>query len=149
MNHTMRADLTAGSLIALIGVLMAIGQTVAQADDAYLKQDGTSWTLGTSCVQKVIVLEDGKFLGRSYKAGPTGTELAPKGGADEFAFSLGDGGAVSSSSGGWKLVGSKRIPAHWPDQAARPCKTPPPDCIEMRTDLRQGKLQLDITIERD
>ena len=112
-------------VVLSLGAVAQSADGPQQAGDAYLKRDGTSWTLGTCRVQKVVVLEDGKFLQRSYKAGPTGIELVPKGGSDEFAFSLGDGGTVTSSSGGWKFVGSKR------------------------TDLRQGELQLDITLERD
>ncbi|MCL5098316.1 MAG: hypothetical protein M1608_12480 [Candidatus Omnitrophica bacterium] len=92
--------------------------------DAYVRQQGSQWTMGTSALEKVVALEGGQFRLTSLKNKSSGYELIPAGAeSDEFLVSLGtaadqwDGGR-----GGWQLVGTQ----------------------ERR--LAQGELQLDITL---
>ncbi|HEY4283980.1 MAG TPA: hypothetical protein VGM62_13015, partial [Chthoniobacterales bacterium] len=99
----------------------------ASSDDGYIKSQGTRWVLGTATVEKVIELEGGKFLLRSFKSKASGRELVAGGVAsDEFSILLGEKAErVSGATGDWQLVGAKT------------------------QKLKQGELQLDITLRRD
>ena len=57
--------------------LFCLGITVATAaaDEAYIKDEGNRWTLGTATVERVVALEDGKLLLKSVKNKVTGREL--------------------------------------------------------------------------
>jgi len=96
-------------------------------NDAYIKRDGAKWTIGTATVERVISMEDGKLLLRSFKNKATGREMIPDGvGSEEFSFSLGDAtNRLGGASEGWKLVDSKE------------------------TRLKEGERQLDITLQRE
>ena len=93
--------------------------------DAYIKREETKWTFGTASVQRVVALEEGKLLLKSLR-GKAGHELA--GGTaprEEFSALVGDGAErLSSASGGWALLDAKEAK------------------------LKQGELQLDLTLER-
>lgn len=99
----------------------------AASGDGYIKSEGARWVLGTASVEKVVALEEGRLLLRSFKSRVSGQEMAPGSApSDEFSVLLGDKAErVSGGSGGWQLVGSKTLK------------------------LKQGELQLDITLQRE
>lgn len=97
-----------------------------QSGDAYSRREGTTWTFGTDTVRRVVVLEQGKLLLKSFRGGAQGREMAPAGGAAEFAVAIGeDATPLTSASGGWSLV----------------------DAVEKKLD--QGELELTLTVERE
>jgi hypothetical protein len=110
-----------------ICILLAycIGGYAMNSGDAYIKREGAKWTFGTASLQRVVALEDGKLLFKSLR-GKAGHELAGgKAAREEFSAVVGEGPErLSSTSGGWTLVD-----AH-------------------ETKLKEGELQLDITLER-
>jgi hypothetical protein len=99
----------------------------AMADDGYIKSDGHQWTLGTAAVERVVAFEDGKLLLKSFKDKAAGRELIVDGApSDEFFVSVDDAKhQLTGSTGPWKFVGEKQ------------------------TKLKQGELQLELTLERD
>lgn len=95
-------------------------------DDAFIKQEGSRWDFGTSKAKRVVALENGKLLLKSFENRVSGRELVPQDAvSEEFAFSIGESNRLTSASGGWKLVGSKE------------------------TTQKQGERQLDITLEQN
>ncbi|MGE5610728.1 MAG: hypothetical protein ACM359_15870 [Bacillota bacterium] len=113
--------------IALLLCLLAAFCIPVYADDAYVRQEGSSFTFGNSLVERTVVVRDGKVLLGAIKDKATGRDLLPRdSGIEEFSILIGpDRAAVGGASGGWKLVNSKQ------------------------SRLAQGELQLDLTIERD
>jgi hypothetical protein len=89
------------------------------SDDAYVRQQGKAWVIGTAAVERTLAMEDGRLLLRSFKNKRSGRELIPVGAMVEeiSAASLGAEGA-----GPWQL------------QSAKPAR------------LKQGELQLDLTL---
>ena len=113
------------SILAMMAASSAFGLN-SKSNDASIIRSGNQWILSTRSVERTIVLEQGKFLTRSFKNKSTGRELIPLGAkADEFAFSLRDEiQLVTGASGGWELVSEKQ------------------------QKLKQGELQLDVTLRR-
>ncbi|MCE5199036.1 hypothetical protein LLG39_08675 [bacterium] len=97
-----------------------------QSNDAYINRSDNTWVIGSASVERAIALKDGKFILQRYMNKSAGLEMLPKNATDgEFSVALEDGGErVSGDDGGWKLIGSKE------------------------TKLKQGELQLDITLQR-
>jgi len=62
-----------------------------RSSDAYVKQEGMTWTFGTASAERTVALEDGRFLLKSFKVKPSGREIAA---VDELL------------AGRWELVGS-------------------------------------------
>ncbi|MEI6501778.1 MAG: hypothetical protein WCP21_12225, partial [Armatimonadota bacterium] len=117
-----------GRALVIFGILACCtGGFAMQSGDAYLKREGDRWTFGTATIARVVALEDGKLLPKSFRAGVTGRELAsPGAGAAEFAVEVGeDRTLVTSASGGWKLV----------------------DAVAKK--LALGELQLDLVVQRE
>ena len=114
-------------IVGLVWLSAPLAVAAETADDAYIKSEANRWTLGTARVERMVALEDGKFLLKSFRNKVSGKEIAdPPDAVDEFFFSLDDGKTVvRGSSGGWTLVDS------------RP------------GELRQGEIQLDITLLRE
>lgn len=79
------------------------------ADDASIKQDELKWSLETTTMERVVALEDGKLLLKSFKNKNSGRELVPPATpSDEFFVSVNESrDRWSGSTGGWKLAGSK------------------------------------------
>ncbi|MCX7424521.1 MAG: hypothetical protein NTW96_02630 [Planctomycetia bacterium] len=102
------------------GVVMA-------ADDAYIKAETNRWTLGTATMQRVIALEDGRLLLKSFKNRTSGRELVSGGAASgEFSLRLGEAKEpITGATGPWKLIHAEQAK------------------------LSQGELQLDLTIQRE
>jgi hypothetical protein len=97
------------------------------ADDATIKQDGPQWRLETGTMERVVALEDGKLLLKSFKNKASGRELIPPGTpSEEFFVSVNwSTNRWSGSMGGWKLANSKV------------------------TQLSQGEQQLEICLQRE
>ena len=73
------------------------------SSDAYIRHEGTTWTLGTATIERVVALEDGRLLLKQFKDKVSGQELAA--GGSELAFSLGSPeNRITGASGGWTLV---------------------------------------------
>lgn len=100
------------STTVLALLVLAAAKVATAAEDASIRRDGTTWIMATSAVQRVVALEDGKFLLKSLKNKVTGRELAAHGGGCEFSASLGDKCEVSSAIGPWTLLNenSARLP---------------------------------------
>lgn len=95
--------------------------------EAYVRREGTGWAFGTASVERVVALEDGRFLLKNFRNKATGRELvSPDTRSEEFSVVLGDkSDRITGASGGWVLVDAKH------------------------TSLRQGEQLLDITLRRD
>jgi hypothetical protein len=108
-------------------VLVGSIANAAPADDGYIKSDGHRWTLGTAAAERVIAFENGKLLLKSLKNKATGRELIAEGAtSDEFFVQIDDGKQpLTGSTGVWEFVGEKQ------------------------TKLKQGELQLELTLRRD
>jgi hypothetical protein len=96
-------------------------------NDGYIECNGTTWVLGTSSVEKVIVFSDGMLTMRSFKSKVTGQEMIPqKVLSEEFAVTTSVGAEpITGATRGWHLVGAES------------------------KKLSQGELQLDITLQRE
>ncbi|MHB8522514.1 MAG: alpha-amylase family protein [Limisphaerales bacterium] len=112
--------------MSFLFALMMAGAT-ACADDADIRQRGNQWTLRTSRMERVVVLEDGRLVLKRFTDRITGRELvASDAVTEEFLAPLADEAELQKgSSGGWRLLGSKQ------------------------SKLPQGEQQLDITVQRD
>ncbi len=77
-----------------------------------------SWKLSSSKVQRVVVLEGGRFFTQSWTDRTTGRELQGGAQADELGAMV-DGKEVTGIGGGWSLVSASQrpaqrwIPANW------------------------------------
>lgn len=110
-----------------VALLFLAADFALGSDDAYVRQEGQRWIIGSAKVERVVALEDGRFILKSLGDRVTGRDLtatAISGG--EFFFGLGSPPErLSGASGGWKLVDSQKRA------------------------LTQGALELDITLERN
>src|SRR3974390_2080519 len=67
----------------------AVGQPVTAIRG--IEQHGSQWKLSTKTMQRVVGLENGQFLLKSFKNKVSGQELIPAGALSaEFCFSLND-----------------------------------------------------------
>ncbi|MCL5098277.1 MAG: hypothetical protein M1608_12270 [Candidatus Omnitrophica bacterium] len=109
----------------LLGVCLA--QASLEAGQAYVRQEDNRWTFGTEKVERIVALENGKLLLKSFRDPASGKEFIPqKAESAEFSLALGDAGSVvSGASGGWKLINTQT------------------------TSLENGVKRLDITVARD
>ena len=96
-------------LWAVPALVLWAGNSRLQADDATIKQDGPQWKLETATMERVIALEDGKLLLKSFKNKASGRELIPPGTpSEEFFLAVNQNtNRWSGSMGGWKLADSK------------------------------------------
>ncbi|MCE5197965.1 MAG: hypothetical protein ABFD54_06795 [Armatimonadota bacterium] len=91
----------------------------------YIVRNGNSWTMGTSRVERVVALDNGKFILKSFKNKATDSEMLPAGTQSDEFFLATENGALTGSTGGWKLVDAKK------------------------TRLEQGEGKLDITLRNE
>lgn len=109
-------------------VLTSVCSAGPRSGDAYVHQDGQRWTFGTRLVERVVEFSDGHLELRSLRNAQTGRELTPAGvSSEEIFFSVTEEETrrIHGQSEGWSFVKSDtRI-------------------------LKQGELQLDITLARD
>jgi hypothetical protein len=112
---------------AVVAIVLSAEITILHAREAYIRQDGAQWVLGTDTVERVVALEDGRFVLKGFKSKAAGRELVPAGAqSEEFSVGFGDkAGRITGAGGGWKLVGAKQAT------------------------LKQGERQLEITLERN
>ena len=68
-----------------------------------------SWRLSTSKVQRVVVLEGGRFFTQSWTDRSTGRELQGGTQADELGATI-DGKEVTGIAGGWSLISERNAP---------------------------------------
>jgi len=122
--HCPHGKSAVASVIVWIIFFFRMGEYAVNGDDTYIKREGPRWILGTGMVERVIALEEGKFLLKSFKHKATGREMIPEGAqSDEFFIALGQK-HLSGATGPWKLVSARK------------------------KKLRQGALQLDITLQQ-
>lgn len=112
-------------LMVASSMWLAIANHTACAGDAYVTHKGNIWTMGTSRVERVVALENGEFILKSFKNKVTGSEMMPIDAKSDEFFLITENGPLTGSTGGWKLV----------DAADRK--------------LAQGELKLDITLRRE
>ena len=95
--------------------------------DAYITAEGNRWTLGTDAAERVVALEEGKLLLKSFKNKVTGRELISSGTpSEEFFVRLGDAKEpLTGATGPWKLVRANQ------------------------TKLHEGEQQLDLTLQHE
>jgi hypothetical protein len=122
-----RKTIIAGIMLMFSMFLMPDSIAAQEINDAYIKSSDVQWVMGTASVERIVVLEKGRFVLKSFKHKKFNLEMVSgNDGEDEFSFSLGDDPArITSGTGEWKLVASRQ------------------------TTLKHGELQLDITLERN
>ncbi|MHB0998354.1 MAG: alpha-amylase family protein [Armatimonadota bacterium] len=115
------------SLICFTSILTTAEGYAMQSKDAFIRQDGTSWTFGTSKVERTVALENGVYALESFIDKTDNRDLIIGGtSSEEFAVSLdGESNPVTGRSSGWQLVDSRK------------------------SKLKQGELQLDVTLRRE
>ncbi len=95
-----------------IGVLLmsVAGRAAGAPSDAYIERDGTTWRFGTSNVERVVALEDGRLLLKQFTDKVSGQELTLDG--SELSFALGSSeNRITGASGGWTLVDARESQA--------------------------------------
>ena len=100
------------------------GEALGDSSDAYIRRDGTKWTIGTASVERVVALEDGKLLLKQYRDKVSGLDLAANGPELSFAQGAPDN-RITGASGNWTLI----------------------DAVE--SEGTQGELQLDLRMSRE
>ena len=80
------------------------GQAVARSGDAYIRQVGSTWYLGTAKGEKVLRLKDGNLFLVSFKNQVRHREYI-QGPTDPLRFEI-DGQMMTGSSERWTLAGS-------------------------------------------
>jgi hypothetical protein len=111
-------------LLLALGMNPATGGQTLRSADAYLRTEGARWTLGTSAMERVVALTNGRLVLENLRNKGSGRDLAGHvPGEGVFSLGTGDGSArASAGSEGWTLVRASQ------------------------TKLKQGELQLDITV---
>ena len=81
---------------------------MSESADAFIRNEGTKWTLGSATMTRTIVFRDGRLLLESLLDRSSGRELAVAGSPSaEFAFTLGTPEPrLTSADGGWALLGA-------------------------------------------
>ena len=115
------------SIAIYLVVCGSIVNSAAAVEEARIATEGNRWILETKTVERIVAFEDGKLLTKSFKDKATGKELIADGAAsEEFFLCLGDSKQpITGATGGWKLISAKQ------------------------TKLKQGELQLDLTLQRE
>ncbi|MCE5200799.1 MAG: hypothetical protein ABFD54_13160 [Armatimonadota bacterium] len=108
--------------IILIACLASSSLAVTSGD-AYITYSGTQWTFGTASVERVVALENGKFLLKSFRNKVSGREMIPSGVQSEEFF-VGNSTRRYTGGSGWTYLSSNT------------------------TTLSQGELQLDVTLQK-
>src|ERR1700677_1078521 len=91
---------------ASLPLLLLSTSLLAQALPAHHPQH--SWTLSTSKVQRIIVLEDGCLFTQSSIDRSTGHDLQGGAQADELGATV-DGKEVTGLAGGWSLFSEQEL----------------------------------------
>jgi hypothetical protein len=107
--------------LALLLTLAFAGAAVAQDAGAYMRDEGTSWTFGTATVEKVVALQDGQLVLKSYKDKVSGRELAP---ADVPSSEL----TVGTDTAPWTFVAAEQTKAD-------------PEGLQLNIRLQRGGLE--------
>ena len=91
-----------------------------ESQDGYVIKDGPCWTFGTKVVEAAISLEDGRLVLKSFKNKTSGREMAPAKSLELVSSEV----LGIEGQGPWTLERSRT------------------------TKLKQGELQLDVTLDR-
>lgn len=77
---------------------------------AFIRHRGNSWTFGTAFVERIVALDNGRLLMKSFRDPVTGYELmGPETISDEFCFWVdGEAEGITGASGDWRLIGSSQ-----------------------------------------
>jgi len=119
------AKAEAGLLLALwLAYASASLAATAPSEDAYVRQNGQTWTIGSGKVERNLLLDGGRLASTSWKDKITGRQLLPEGTLSDELSVIVDGQEVLGEQGGWTLIHSN---IH---------------------SLAQGEKQLDITVRR-
>ncbi len=100
------------------------GYATGEPSDAYIRREGTTWTVGTVSVERVVALEDGKLVLKHFRDKVSGQDLAGNGSELSFGLDSPDN-RITGATGGWTLV----------------------DAVDSKG--AQGELQLDLRLSRD
>ncbi len=91
--------------IRLTFTILFLSSTIL-AQPARKLQRRYSWKLSTNRVERVLVLQDGRFFTQSWTDRSTGRELMNGTQADEFAVAV-DGKPIAGSAEGWALISAR------------------------------------------
>lgn len=116
-------------LVACLGIhssgWRACADSISSAD-ASVECSLSSWRISTTGMDRLLVLEDGRFFTKSWVNRKTGLPLhSGECLADEFFFTTADGRRIGSGDGGWELAG-----------------------VDKQT-LKQGEIELSISLVRE
>lgn len=91
-------------LLGLMLACISVFVTATQSEDGYLFRSANTWTLGTSKVERKIILANGHFFTASLKDKISGRELLPEAQPSEEFGAILNGKESSSVSGNWKML---------------------------------------------
>ena len=92
----------AGAISGLPGRLSAA--QALESRDAYIRHEEGRWVIGTSAVEKVVRLENGRLTLASFMNKVSGREYIQGGAASSEVRLSGDGQEITGGSGGWVLL---------------------------------------------
>ena len=91
---------------AITGVPNRLGSSpLLESRDGYVRHQQGRWVIGTSLVEKVIALDDGRLSLTSFKNKISGRECIQAGAPSNEIRLTADGEEITGGSGGWVLVG--------------------------------------------
>ena len=76
-----------------------------ESRDGYVRHEQGRWVIGTSFVEKVITLEDGRLALASFRNRISGRECIQGSASSNEIRLTADGQEITGGSGGWELVG--------------------------------------------
>ncbi len=90
---------------ALLLMVLTI-PAMTEEPGVYIKRDGSTWTMGTTTVERVVALEDGKLILKQIKDKESGQVWAAN--SPELSFAVGSAeNRVTGASSGWSLLDAK------------------------------------------
>jgi hypothetical protein len=92
----------AGAISGLPGRLSAA--PALESRDAYIRSEEGRWVIGTSTVEKVVRLENGRLTLASFMNKVSGRECIQGGAVSNEVRLSGDGQEITGGSGGWVLL---------------------------------------------
>lgn len=92
-----------GAISAIPGRLSAA--PALESRDGYIRQEEGRWVIGTSAVEKVVRLENGRLRLASFKNKFSGREYIQGGAVSNEVRLSADGQEITGGSGGWVLTG--------------------------------------------
>jgi hypothetical protein len=93
----------AGAISGLPGRLS--GSQVLESGDGYIRHEQGRWVVGTSLVEKIVTLNNGRLALASFKNKLSGREYIQGGAVSNEVRLSADGQEITGGSGGWVLMG--------------------------------------------